>query len=223
MAQASLYQRIKDHIVQGVESGRWKPGDRLPSESELVVSFGVARMTVNRALRELTDQGRVRRVAGVGSFVAEPRAQGTLLRIASIAADIRSRGHVHECRVLVAQAEPLPVEQALAMQLEPGAIAYHSECVHLENGSVRRPLGQSTAGARFPRTGLQPHTAGRLPGGQRALRRDRACRRCRAADPRTGPAFGDGAARALSAATAAHLVPKRDRHAGALLAPGFAL
>lgn len=134
MSKVSLYQHIKDHIVQGIGAGRWKPGDRLPSESELVVSFGVARMTVNRALRELADQGRVRRVAGVGSFVAEPRPQGTLLRIASIAADIQARGHVHECRVLAAQAAPLPAECALAMGMEVGESAFHSECVHLESG-----------------------------------------------------------------------------------------
>ena len=38
-------------------------GDRLPSESELVTQFGISRMTVNRALRELSEQGRIVRVA----------------------------------------------------------------------------------------------------------------------------------------------------------------
>ncbi len=81
----ALYQQIKDHIVRRIQDGSWRAGDRLPSESELVQQFGMSRMTVNRALRELVEQGRIVRVAGVGSFVAEDKPQSTLLQIANLA------------------------------------------------------------------------------------------------------------------------------------------
>ncbi len=61
MARAAVspqapYQRIRQHLLAPIQSGAWPPGHRLPSESELVARFGVARMTVGRALRELQNE-----------------------------------------------------------------------------------------------------------------------------------------------------------------------
>ncbi|MDB5873075.1 MAG: histidine utilization repressor, partial [Ramlibacter sp.] len=81
----ALYEQVKEFISRKIQDGTWPAGHRLPSEHELVAQFGVARMTVNRALRELVEQGRITRVAGVGSFVAEDKPQSTLLQIANIA------------------------------------------------------------------------------------------------------------------------------------------
>ena len=47
------FQQIKDHILQRIHAGEWKEGDQIPTEAALGRQFGVARMTVNRALREL--------------------------------------------------------------------------------------------------------------------------------------------------------------------------
>ena len=49
-----IFQRIKDYLLGEIASGRWKEGDLVPSEQALVRQFGVSRMTVNRAVRELT-------------------------------------------------------------------------------------------------------------------------------------------------------------------------
>ena len=48
------YQGIKDFILSRIDAGVWAEGDQVPSENELAREFKVARMTVNRALRELT-------------------------------------------------------------------------------------------------------------------------------------------------------------------------
>src|SRR4051812_41693145 len=71
----ALYEQVKQHVLRKIQDGSWPAGHRLPSEHELVAQFGIARMTVNRALRELMEQGRVVRVAGVGRFVAEAKPQ----------------------------------------------------------------------------------------------------------------------------------------------------
>ena len=63
-----LYARVKDHILGHIRSGAWMPGARVPSENELVESFGISRMTANRALRELTADGYLARVPGVHRF-----------------------------------------------------------------------------------------------------------------------------------------------------------
>src|SRR5689334_10393023 len=88
-SSVARYQQVKDFIAGKIQDGTWRAGDRLPSESELVAQFGIARMTVNRALRELVEQGRIVRTAGVGSFVADDKPQGNLLQIARLADDIR--------------------------------------------------------------------------------------------------------------------------------------
>ena len=63
-------------------------------------------MTVNRALRELTEEGVLKRIAGVGTFVAEMKPQSNLLMIAHIRDEIRARGHEYRCRVLSQSSGP---------------------------------------------------------------------------------------------------------------------
>ena len=70
---APLYARVKQMIAQQIRSGAWPAHYRVPSESELVEELGFSRMTINRALRELTAEGLLVRMQGVGTFVAQPR------------------------------------------------------------------------------------------------------------------------------------------------------
>ena len=62
---APLYARVKQMIAQQIRSG-W-PAHCVPSESELVEELGFSRMTINRALRELTAEGLLVRMQGVGT------------------------------------------------------------------------------------------------------------------------------------------------------------
>ncbi len=128
------YQQVKDFIAGKIQDGTWKAGDRLPSESELVTQFGIARMTVNRALRELMEQGRVKRIAGVGSFVAAEKPQGNLLQIARLSDDIQRRGHDYQCQIVTVERISASLEVASALALHTGESVFHSVCVHLEDG-----------------------------------------------------------------------------------------
>ncbi|MCW8181972.1 histidine utilization repressor [Verminephrobacter eiseniae] len=130
----ALYEQVKDFIARRIQQGLWRTGDRLPSENELVSQFGISRMTVNRALRELVQQGRIVRVAGVGSFVAEDRPQSTLLQIANLASEIRQRGHDYRCDLLAVERVPATLEVAAALELRTGASVFHSLCIHREDG-----------------------------------------------------------------------------------------
>ncbi|SDH90349.1 histidine utilization repressor [Paraburkholderia phenazinium] len=128
------YEQVKSYIRRTIESGARQPGDRIPSELDLVAELGVSRMTVNRALRELADEGLVTRVSGVGTFVAEAKPQSTLLMIAHIGDEIRSRGHEYSYETLLKQRETAPVVVSNALGLAPGASVFHVICVHRENG-----------------------------------------------------------------------------------------
>lgn len=127
------YQRVKRHILDGLRKGRWAEGDRLPSEHELRATLGVARMTVNRALRELADAGHVRRVQGAGSFAAQPPRRSPLIEIRDLADDIIARGHRHGVRVLKHERVRADATLAAAFRLRRGATLFHSLLLHLED------------------------------------------------------------------------------------------
>lgn len=128
------YQMVKDYILERVDSGAWKPDDRVPSETDLVKLVGVSRMTANRAIRELTAEGWLTRIPGVGTFVAAPKAQGTLLEITSIAAEIAARGHRHAAKLVVLERETASAATARLLDLAPGQEVFHILLVHYEDG-----------------------------------------------------------------------------------------
>jgi GntR family transcriptional regulator len=72
-----LYQIVSDALLAQVESGELKPNDRLPSESELCEQYSVARNTVRRALSELVNDGILKTVPGLGTFVQDIRLPKT--------------------------------------------------------------------------------------------------------------------------------------------------
>jgi GntR family histidine utilization transcriptional repressor len=133
-AHAPLYERIKELILTQIAGGTWAPAQRIPSENELVRRVGASRMTVNRALRELRDAGYLVRVQGVGTFVADRRAQGHPLAIRNIADEILARGHLHSARVLTLERCTASSKLAGHFNLRAGHELYHSRMVHLENG-----------------------------------------------------------------------------------------
>lgn len=90
----SRYEAVKKHVLTSIEKGEYDAGDKLPSENDLVKAMGVSRMTVNRALRELTEEGHITRRAGMGSFVAGRRMRGFAADIVSIRDELTSRGQV---------------------------------------------------------------------------------------------------------------------------------
>lgn len=129
-----IFQRIKDFLTAQIAAGHWKEGDVIPSEQALVRQFGVSRMTVNRAVRELTAEAVLTRRQGSGTFVAPQKYQATLLEIKSIADEVRARGHVHRSSLQLL--EQTRSNELLAKQLElpPDQVLFHSIIVHYENG-----------------------------------------------------------------------------------------
>jgi GntR family histidine utilization transcriptional repressor len=128
------YDQVKTFVRQRISQGVWKPGDAVPSESALMHQFGVSRMTVNRALRELVSEGLVRRVQGSGTFVAELSRISSRLEIRDICEEVTERGHVYSARVLQVQKEKCSAELGRQLGLHAGANVFHSLVIHLENG-----------------------------------------------------------------------------------------
>ena len=145
-----LYLQVKRHILDNISSGKWATAARVPSENDIVKSFGVSRMTANRALRELRDQGVLVRVAGVGSFVADRHARAHPLEIRSIAEEIRERGHVHRAETVSLERIRAPADLAEDFGIAPRSELYCSVIVHFEND---RPMQLEE---RYVRPALAP-------------------------------------------------------------------
>jgi DNA-binding GntR family transcriptional regulator len=75
-AEVPPHRQIAAWIIARIESGDLQAGQAVPSEKELMDTFGVARTTARRAIGWLREQGAVRTVAGRGTYVV--RAHGAL-------------------------------------------------------------------------------------------------------------------------------------------------
>ena len=129
------YQQLKDLIIGRISNGDLRPQDRVPSENELVESMNVSRMTANRALRELTDEGYVDSIAGRGTFVSDFRARSHVLEVQNIADEITRRGHTHSCEVVRQSRQHARGEIARALDVEQGTDVFHLLLVHFENAN----------------------------------------------------------------------------------------
>ena len=133
IAGVPSFQQIKNHILQRIHAGEWKEGDQIPTEAALGHQFGVARMTVNRALRELASEQILTRIQGLGTFVAQQKYQSTLVAIRSIADEVRGRGDRHACAVKLLESVKAPAALARKFEARRGVRLFHSILVHYEN------------------------------------------------------------------------------------------
>ncbi|MBS9777221.1 MAG: UTRA domain-containing protein [Gammaproteobacteria bacterium] len=96
------YQQIKQHILDAIHRGDWRAGTAIPTEMRLAEQFDVSRMTVNRALKELSEEKVLERRQGSGTFVAQQQFNHTFVEVRNIAEDIRKTGKSYSVRVIQA-------------------------------------------------------------------------------------------------------------------------
>jgi GntR family transcriptional regulator, histidine utilization repressor len=128
-----LYLQIKRLIVGKIQSGEWKSGDKIPTEHALVRDLKASRMTINRALRELTQDGILARRQGSGTFVAPAKLETGLLEIKNIADEIAFRGNSHNSEILALEAAKAPDDISRVMSGSSGNIFFHCVLLHREN------------------------------------------------------------------------------------------
>src|ERR1700733_10860785 len=71
--QKPRHREVFDTLLGEIASGRFQPGDRLPTEAELAKTFSASRSTVARAMRELKGRGLLNRQRGGGTHIARPQ------------------------------------------------------------------------------------------------------------------------------------------------------
>jgi len=87
-----LWHQIAERLRAAILAGEFRPGDALPSESELNRRFGISRSTARTSLDRLKEDGLISRRSGKGSIVLAPRIEQSLDRLAGFSDDMRRRG-----------------------------------------------------------------------------------------------------------------------------------
>jgi DNA-binding GntR family transcriptional regulator len=99
--EITQYQRLYTQLKSQIQSGHYKEGDLLPSENELGARHHIARMTVRRALTELSNEGYILKVKGKGSIVSATRKSLGLLSVKGFSEVV---GAEHAVRTMVLRA-----------------------------------------------------------------------------------------------------------------------
>ena len=95
-----LYVQIKEALKRQILDGQYQPHERLPSENELMRKFGVSRITVRQALRDLYNEKLVFSAQGKGTFVSKPKAVQDIQHLQGFAEAMHAKGYDISARVL---------------------------------------------------------------------------------------------------------------------------
>ncbi len=133
MSNSPRYIQIRDFISEKISSHTWIPGAKIPTELELTKQFGVSRMTVNKAIRDLVNDGLLERTPRLGTFVCNKKVESPLSDIRNIADEIRQRGKTYSNKVLTQITLLADDEMAIRLGVKIETPIFFSEIIHLED------------------------------------------------------------------------------------------
>jgi len=129
-----LYEQVKSFVMDKIESKEWPTYYQIPSEHTLVRDMQISRMTIHRALRELTHDGHLKRIQGVGTFVSKASNKKEILEFKNIDIAITDNDNHHTSTVHFLQSEPANSDYANRLGLKPNENIFRAYIVHRENG-----------------------------------------------------------------------------------------
>ncbi|MEM8815278.1 MAG: GntR family transcriptional regulator [Pseudomonadota bacterium] len=144
-----IYQQLAEDLRSGIVAGKWKPGDLLPSETQLCKDFAVSRGTVVKALDVLLEEGLAQRRQGVGTFVSRPalhRMPGFLLGFSET---VRKQGRKPTHKIVARR----QLTRAEAMQYgsdEPAYLLHRIRLVDDAPWAVHRSLVPLSVASQVP-------------------------------------------------------------------------
>ena len=130
-----LYQQLSLVIDEAIRDQRLKPGDQLPSESDLISAFSVSRFVVRQTLNSLSQQGQIITVHGRGSFVATPKITKPLDVLQSYHEGMKKAGLDVEVRIISKEIILPQADIVDNLKLKPGQKVLQIERVAYSNGA----------------------------------------------------------------------------------------
>lgn len=126
----TAFRDVKEDIRRRIVAGQWAPGELIPNEVDLASQFHCARATVNRAVRELAEEGLVERKRKAGTRVRSSPLRRAQFEIPLVRQEIESRGQIY--RYALVNRETVKTPEWLRMRMGLGKVenALHLTCVH---------------------------------------------------------------------------------------------
>lgn len=115
-----LYEQIKDYILINIQNGTFAPDTRIPSERTLADQFSVNRLTVKKAIGELTQSGNLYVQIGKGTYIRRQKVDQQLDMLTSFTEEMIQRGRRAVSRVLEATMIEAALDEARALRVPPG-------------------------------------------------------------------------------------------------------
>jgi GntR family transcriptional regulator len=112
-----LYYQLKEILQEMIENEELKPGDMIPAERELCETQGVSRMTVNKAIMDLVNEGIVYREQGKGTFVSIPKEKQVISKLKGFTEEMEDKGLKSQTKILSFKIKPATkqIKKVLAM------------------------------------------------------------------------------------------------------------
>lgn len=129
------YRDIKADILGKITRGDWKPGGLLPGELELAETYGSARATVNRAMRELADEGIIERRRKSGTRVRLTPLRQARFDIPVIRREIEEQGHSYRFALVRSEVLEAPEWLCARLALTSAGPVRHLVCLHFADGT----------------------------------------------------------------------------------------
>ena len=134
-ANKTGFRDVKEEILERLRDRTWGPGDLLPREIALAEEFGCARTTVNRALRELSDEGLLERKRKAGTRVRMSPLRSARFEIPLIRDEIEASGSVYRYRLVSQQIMQAPDWLCARLDLGDNAQVAHVRCMHFSGSA----------------------------------------------------------------------------------------
>jgi len=96
----TLYYQVKEKLAKQIAGNQWKPGEKIPSESELCETYRVSRITVRKAIEDLVRSGQLIKHQGKGTFVTNVSMEHKLSKFYSFSEALTRSGMTERAQVL---------------------------------------------------------------------------------------------------------------------------
>ena len=131
-----IYYQIYSFLKESILNGDYKPGQCVPSESEMMEQYGVSRVTIRRAIADLEQDGLLRRCRGKGSVVLERKSITTLNSLFSFTEMARRREQRASYIIISGGVKQPDIKIAQELQLAAGEMIYELKRLFLLNGRI---------------------------------------------------------------------------------------
>ncbi|TNF19073.1 MAG: UTRA domain-containing protein [Rhodobacteraceae bacterium] len=130
----ATYKDVKSDILSKITRGEWAPGSLVPNEVDLATTYRCARATVNRAMRELADEGLIERRRKAGTRVRMTPIRQARFDIPVVRAEIEEKGAAYRYSLVNLAVEPAPDWLRARLRLGEGGEVLHLVCMHYADG-----------------------------------------------------------------------------------------